>query len=110
MRSKASELRKDMTVAEKALWSALRSGKVEGLQFRRQHAVGRFILDFYCPSCKLVVEVDGSIHQNQIEHDAERTRFLNEFGYSVIRFSNQTVLNNLPDVLIEIKQAASNPQ
>lgn len=100
----AKKLRQNMTPAEKLLWSALKNKQLEGLRFRRQHPVGNFILDFYCPSRKLVIEVDGKIHGQQIDRDRARTSKLEEYGYKVIRFSNEKVLNNLPEVLEEIKQ------
>ena len=82
----AREMRHELTPAESQLWNALRGRKLGGLKFRRQHPVGRFILDFFCAEYRLVVEVDGEIHATQIEHDTERTRLLGEFGYRVIRF------------------------
>jgi very-short-patch-repair endonuclease len=62
----AIELRKKLTPSEKQLWQALRGGKLGGFKFRRQHPVGRFILDFYCPVCKLVIELDGAIHDTAL--------------------------------------------
>jgi very-short-patch-repair endonuclease len=102
----AKRLRKNLTPAEARLWQALRNKQLEGLKFRCQHPVGNFILDFYCAGCKLVVEVDGEIHDQQIEYDEERTSKLAEYGYRVLRFSNEQVLNNLTEVLSEIKQVA----
>jgi very-short-patch-repair endonuclease len=77
----ARRLRKNLTTAEACLWSALRNKKLEGLRFRCQHPVGNFILDFYCAACKLVVEVDGKIHDQQIDYDHQRTSTLAEYGY-----------------------------
>jgi very-short-patch-repair endonuclease len=88
-----------------ALWDALRHRQLAGLKFRCQHPVGQFILDFYCPAQKLVIEVDGIIHEQRKEYDLARTAQLNEFGYQVLRFTNAEVLNNLPDVLDRIRQA-----
>ncbi len=83
-----------MTPAEKRLWSALRNKQLDGLKFRRQHPVGNFILDFYCPACKLVIEVDGKIHDrpSQINRDRARTAKLMEYGYTVLRFRNEQVI------------------
>ncbi|MBE9114989.1 endonuclease domain-containing protein [Lusitaniella coriacea LEGE 07157] len=103
----ARKLRHQPTSAEFRLWQALRSKKLNGLRFRRQHPVGRFILDFYCPSCKLAIELDGAIHQRQAEYDAARTQQLEQFGYRVIRFRNEQVMEDLPGVLAEIAQIAS---
>ncbi|WP_229425761.1 endonuclease domain-containing protein [Lusitaniella coriacea] len=77
------------------------------MRFRRQHPVGSFILDFYCPSCKLAIELDGAIHECQAEYDAARTQQLENFGYRVIRFQNERVLEDLPSVLAEIARIAS---
>ena len=88
------------------MWSALRNKQLEGLRFRCQHPVGNFILDFYCPSCKLVVEVDGEIHIHQTEYDEASTAKLAEYGYKVLRFTNEQVMNDLPQVLAEIRRVA----
>ena len=102
----AKRLRQNLTPAEAKLWEAIRSKRLEGLRFRCQHPVGNFILDFYCPSRKLAIEVDGRIHDSQVEYDAERTSKLAEYGYTVLRFSNERVINHLPEVLAEIKRIA----
>ncbi len=72
----ARALRKEPTAAERRLWEAISQRRLEGLRFRRQHPVGRFILDFYCPASKLVVKLDGGIHAEQVERDQERTAVL----------------------------------
>ena len=102
----ARKLRKNLTPAEARLWAALRNKQLEGLRFRTQHPVGNFILDFYCPSCKLVVEVDGEIHAYQTEYDDARTTKLTDFGCRVLRFTNEQIMNDLPNVLAEIRRFA----
>jgi very-short-patch-repair endonuclease len=102
----ARKLRNNLTVAESRLWSALRNKQLEGLRFRCQHPVGNFILDFYCPACKLAVEVDGEIHVQQIDYDEARTSELAKYGYKMLRFTNEQVMNNLPQVLEKIKRVA----
>ena len=102
----ARRLRRNMTPAEKKLWQALKSKKLGGLKVRAQHPVGPFTLDFYCPACKLVVELDGGVHEGQAEYDEARTRRLNEYNYRVIRFCNEDVLEDLPSVLEQILGAA----
>ena len=102
----ARRLRSNMTLAEQVLWDALRGKKLDGLKFRAQHPVGPFILDFWCPSRKLVVELDGDIHQGQEDYDEARTKQLEDYGYCVIRFQNKDVLTDLPSVLERIKEAA----
>ena len=103
----ARSLRSSMTEAEQVLWQALRGGRVNGLRFRRQHPVGPFVLDFWCPRIKLAIEVDGEIHtdQQQAARDAERTAHPEAYGYRVLRVRNDDVLNNLAGVLHQIRLA-----
>jgi len=102
----AQQLRENLTPAERILWEALREKKLGGLRFRVQHPVGQTILDFYCPVCRLAVELDGGVHNAQVEKDAARTLHLKAHGYQVIRFRNEDVFNRLPDVLVAILEAA----
>ncbi len=99
----AKELRQEMTPAEKILWSHLRRHQLNGLHFRRQQIIDGFIVDFYCHSASLVVEIDGEIHQYQLEYDIQREQALQERNLHVIRFSNEEILNHLPDVLEKLK-------
>lgn len=96
-----------MTPAERTLWQALKGKKLAGLKFRAQHSVGPFILDFYCPARKLVVEVDGDIHATQADYDKAREQQLNEFNYRVIRFQNEEIMKDLSSVLTRILEAAN---
>ncbi len=98
----ARQLRRRMTDAEEALWKLLRRNKLDGMRFRRQHAVGRFILDFYCPDRKIAVEVDGSIHEDQRDYDQSRDEVLSQYGIRVIRFQNDEVLKDSDSVLERI--------
>ena len=102
----ARRLRQNLTQAEESLWSTLRLRQLAGLKFRFQHPIGRFIVDFYCPSCKLVIEVDGEIHTQQQAYDKARTKQLQSFGYRGLRFTNEEVLNDLQTVLACIIQTA----
>jgi very-short-patch-repair endonuclease len=102
----ARQMRQHLTPAEARLWSALSRRQLAGLKFRCQHPIGRFIVDFYCPSCKLVIEVDGDIHTQQKTYDEARTQQLQSFGYRVFRFTNEDVLSNLQTVLACIVQIA----
>jgi very-short-patch-repair endonuclease len=97
-------LRKNMTPAEDVLWKALNNRQIEGFRFRRQHPMGRFILDFYCPQLKLAIEVDGDIHNEQQEYDQNRDQKLQEFGCYILRFSNHQILLDLPNVIKKITQ------
>ena len=101
----ARENRKAPTDAEQIMWHHLRSRKLAGFKFRRQHPLYDFIVDFYCHDGKLVVEIDGDVHlsSNEKEYDEDRTHILNEFGLSVLRFTNIEVIENVDDVLKKIR-------
>lgn len=107
IQQRARELRQEMTPAEKLLWSRLRKKQLDGLKFRRQHPLGPFIADFYCAAHRLIIEVDGDIHDLQPERDAARTKQFEEYGYRVIRFQNEHVLKNVEGVLESIRPACS---
>src|SRR6188474_771068 len=100
------ELRKESTKAEKLLWAELRNRKLNGLKFRRQHPLDKFIVDFYCNEKKLVVELDGSVHEEKInkDYDEARTAMLAGLNVIVLRFQNEEVINNLKDVLNKIRE------
>jgi very-short-patch-repair endonuclease len=95
----AGELRKEPTPAEARLWAYLRTLRKDGVHFRRQHAIGPYITDFFSPGRKLIIEVDGSQHLDQEEYDVERTVFLEAKGYRVVRFWNSDVMNKINDVM-----------
>ena len=98
---KAKILRNNMTKAEKLLWERLSRKQLRGFKFRRQHPVADFICDFYCHAAKLVIELDGEIHNNkeQKDYDEARTEELEEFGIKVIRFDNEEILKDIDKVL-----------
>ena len=87
-------LRNGSTPAERALWQALKGRSVDGLKFRRQHSVGRFVLDFYCPAERVAIELDGGIHTDPLRaaYDAERQAALEAMGITVLRLPNAVVL------------------
>ncbi len=97
------ELRKHLTPAEARLWVHLKNNQL-GVKFRRQHGIGYYILDFYCPSRQLAIELDGSPHDTEQGYtkDQERARYLESKGIKVIRFQNGDVIKNLEGVLAEI--------
>lgn len=99
---KARQLRKDLTPAERKLWDALRRDQL-GVSFRRQHPIGPYIVDFCCIKKKLVIELDGSQHLEQVEYDNERTAFLATQGYHVLRFWNNEVQQDLNGVIRRIQ-------
>lgn len=100
----ADQLRKYQTEPERILWEELKNKKLTGYKFRRQHPVSRFVVDFYCHSAKLVIELDGDVHKNPEvkENDLNRQMELEEFGLKVIRFSNNEVLMDIEIVLDKI--------
>jgi very-short-patch-repair endonuclease len=98
-------LRKNLTPAEAFLWRLLKNNQLENRKFRRQHSIGNYILDFYCPSEKLAIELDGASHftPEGIEYDTIRTEYINSFNIKVVRFENKLVFDNTTWVLDEIK-------
>ena len=99
LRHRAREFRKEMTPTETRIWGRLRNRGLGGLKFRRQHLIGRFIVDFCCVEARVVVEIDGGVHESQRERDAGRTEYLECLGYRVIRFRNDQVSEDLDCVL-----------
>jgi very-short-patch-repair endonuclease len=97
MTARARTLRKRVSPIEQRLWHALRGAQL-GASFRRQHPVGPYVLDFYCPSAGLAVELDGDEHATRTHQDSVRTQFLNRRGIHVIRFCNRDVWSNLSGV------------
>ena len=95
----AREFRKTSTASEDRLWQALRMGRLHGAKFRRQHPIGPFVVDFFCPKHGLIVEVDGPIHDTQQEHDRARQALLEACGYRVLRVSASDVETDLNAVL-----------
>jgi very-short-patch-repair endonuclease len=105
---RARSLRANATKAERKLWRRLKSKQIEGLKFRKQHPIGPYILDFYCPEVKLCIEVDGGQHNesSHIQSDATRTNFLEAHGVTVIRFWNVEIFDNLDGVVEAIMEQA----
>src|SRR5882757_6974535 len=103
------ELRSSLTPQESYLWSFLQRRQLRGRKFRRQHSVGPYILDFYCPEEKLAVELDGGSHDHEHAqaHDENRKIFLCRAGIAVLRFENRDVRKNLEGVLLEIAKSFS---
>ena len=98
----ARELRKNQTEAEQKLWQAIRLKQINGIKFRRQHAIGPYIVDFCSLSQNLIIELDGSQHLEQKEYDMQRTDFLQSKGFRVLRFWNNDVMNDLEGVIQKI--------
>lgn len=105
----AKDLRRNMTQTERLLWNYLKAG-VHGLKFRRQHPIGIYIADFYCHKLKLIIEVDGKIHdlKDMKDNDNIREDFLKEQGCTIVRFTNDRVFKELDVVLDEINSLVEN--
>ncbi|MDD5589711.1 MAG: DUF559 domain-containing protein [Candidatus Portnoybacteria bacterium] len=95
-----SNLRRSATPQEVILWSRLRHSRL-GYKFRRQHSIGKYIIDFYCPENKLIIEIDGSQHLDS-EYDQERDEYLKVLGFKILRFWDNEVNKNLEGVLLKI--------
>ena len=100
----SQELRKNMTDAERLVWSRLRRKQLKGLQVYRQRIIGNYIVDFYCPNAKLVIELDGGQHftEEGLKKDAVRDIWINSQGFTVLRFSDEEVLSDLDGVIEKI--------
>ncbi len=104
MRERRRELRKISTKAEEILWFELRHRKL-GSKFKRQHSIGGYVVDFYCPASKLIVEVDGEIHNTaeSLEYDVIRDNYHKELGLKVLRFKNEEVEKDTEKVLTMVR-------
>ena len=98
-------LRQDMTPAEARLWRVLKGKQLDGRKFRRQQSLGPYLVDFYCPTESLVIELDGEVHNDGMrrEYDAERQEFLQDLGMRVIRFENRQVFEDIDNVIAGIR-------
>lgn len=108
MQEVARQLRKSPTPSEAKLWSVIRAKQLDGRKFRRQVSIGAFVVDFYCWSEKLVIEVDGSIHELQRGADAERQELIESLGIRFLRFSVKQIDKDLPAVLNSIRATFHN--
>lgn len=106
LKSNRKNLRKSATPQEIILWSRLRRNQL-GVKFRRQHSMGNYIIDFYCPEKKLAIELDGWQHKENMLYDTERTAFLASLGIRVLRFWNNEINSNLTEVLSKIQKLIS---
>ncbi len=105
-------LRNNLTPAEAFLWKLLKNSRLDERKFRRQHSVGNYVLDFYCPSERLAIELDGEYHftPEGIEYDRIRTEYINSINIRIIRFENRKIFENTNWVLIEIKNCFKPPR
>ena len=104
LKTLARQLRKNMTEAESFLWQRIRRKQLEGRQFYRQKNIGDYIVDFYCPSAKVIVELDGGQHftQERIRRDQVRDKYLERLGFTILRFSDREVFKNIEGILERI--------
>jgi very-short-patch-repair endonuclease len=107
LRPLAREKRHKPTPAEKELWQHLKNRQLPGFIFRRQHSIGQFIVDFYCYKARLVIEIDGEIHQYKPEEDKIRQGYLENLELKVLRFSNDAVLRHTDEVVLQISNYMS---
>jgi very-short-patch-repair endonuclease len=105
----AKKLRRNMTDAETKMWSLLRDRRLSNLKFRRQVPMGRYIVDFCCLDKKLIIELDGSQHLDQIKYDKDRDRFFIEQGFAVLRFWNHEVFENTEGIIEKIMSCMMTP-
>ena len=108
VRQRARELRQMQTTAEQVLWNHLRKRNLNGHYFRRQHPIGKFIVDFYCAEKRLIVEADNDIHALQKPYNHARTEWLEGNGFHVIRFANHQILKEIESVLQTILDFCEN--
>jgi very-short-patch-repair endonuclease len=106
---KAHELRKKMTLPEKIIWDELKNRRIFKVKFRRQHPIDIFIADFYCHEIKLAIEIDGEVHLDEDvkEYDEGRTHDIEKLGVTILRFTNNEVINHRLKVITEIKNAVA---
>ena len=102
LQTRAKNLRQNMSKAETRLWHHLRAGRLNGYKFRRQQPMGNYIVDFVCVTPKLIIEADGGQHAEQAEYDQARSLYLNDLGFTVLRFWNDEILRQTDEVLAEI--------
>ena len=104
LKNTARTLRKNMTDSERLLWSRIRRKQLRGFQFYRQKTVGNYIVDFYCPSAKIIIEVDGSQHFEEQRRKKDRIRdaYLSKLGFEILRFPNWEVMRNVDDIVEDI--------
>ena len=95
-------MRHEPTPAEAVLWEKLRHKRLLGFRFRRQHPIDRHVVDFYCPDARLVIEIDGPVHDSTKAEDESRQRHLEDLGYRLIRFTNDVVIRSPDKVLDQI--------
>lgn len=107
LENRRKELRKSLTSSEATLWKSIQRKQLKGRKFRRQHSIENYIVDFYCASESLIIELDGAVHLDfaQQNYDEERSKNLEQLGFKILRFENKLVFEQLNEVLEEIKSS-----
>lgn len=111
-RTTRRSLRKIIPEPENILWYHLRARRLNGIKFRRQYSIGRYVIDFYCPTARLAIEIDGDSHFESTkvrDYDQQRQKYIEACGIRMLRFSNQEVMKNLDGVLEKIIAAVTSP-
>ena len=108
----SQNLRSNMTDAERVLWRRIRRGQIKGVLFYRQKPIGGYIVDFYCPKLKLIVEIDGDVHfyERNIAADKKREEYFNKLGLKIVRCTNLDVIQNIDNALRDLKRWLTNNQ
>ena len=108
----SQNLRSNMTDAERVLWRRIRRGQIKGVLFYRQKPIGGYIVDFYCPKLKLIVEIDGDVHfyERNIAADKKREEYFNKLGLKIVRYTNLDVIQNIDNALRDLKRWLTNNQ
>jgi very-short-patch-repair endonuclease len=104
-RARARKMRHEPVPMEELFWSEVRNRKLGGYKFKRQHLIGRYIVDFVCVEQKLVVELDGPFHADRVQYDSARDAFLRTRGFRVMRFANEYTADDIGIVLATVKHA-----
>lgn len=96
------ELRREMTPTEKLFWQKISNRQFLNLKFRRQHGIGQYIVDFYCPERKLIIEIDGDSHAETEGYDKKREQYFYSLGYRTVRYTNRDIFNNIEGVFEDL--------
>ena len=105
LKKQRQNLRREMTPSEVRLWNVLKGRRLDGRKFRRQQSLGPYIVDFYCPAEKLVIELDGEVHNDGMrrEYDAQRHEYIQDLGITLVRFENRLVFEDIENVVAKIR-------
>jgi len=109
VKDRRRSLRQQEIACEKLMWEKLRNRSLLGLKFRRQYSIGSFIVDFYCPEIKLIIEIDGATHSSEKEiiYDKERQKYLESLGLKIKRYTNTEIKENLSDLMYDLEELCS---